>query len=94
MMEVYREAVRIAQLDHPFGAWTASVAATPAASCGFPDRGRIAVGAPADLVLFRARSMTELLARPQSDRIILRGGQVLNAALPDFREMDAIIAAS
>ena len=37
MMEVYREAVRIAQLDHPFGAWTASVTATPAASC--PDIG-------------------------------------------------------
>ena len=39
MMEVYREAVRIAQLDHPFGDWAASVAATPAASCGFAGRG-------------------------------------------------------
>ena len=28
MMEVYREAVRIAQLDHPFGGWAASVTAT------------------------------------------------------------------
>ncbi|WP_428487313.1 cytosine deaminase [Rhodopila sp.] len=93
MMEVYREAVRIAQLDHPFGDWAASVAAIPAASCGFPDRGRIGVGAPADLVLFRARSMTELLARPQSDRVILRGGAVLDATLPDFREMDAIVGA-
>lgn len=94
MMEVYREAVRIAQLDHPFGAWAASVTATPAASCYFPDRGRIAVGAPADLVLFRARSMTELLARPQSDRAILRAGKPLNVSLPDFREMDAVVGAS
>jgi cytosine deaminase len=93
MMEVYREAVRIAQLDHPFGTWAASVTATPATACGFADRGRIAVGAPADLILFRARSMTELLARPQSDRIILRAGKPLNAALPDFREMDAIVGA-
>jgi cytosine deaminase len=92
-MEVYREAVRIAQLDHPFGAWTASVAATPAAACGFTDRGRIAVGAPADLVLFRARSMNELLARPQADRAILRGGKVLAASLPDFRELDPIVGA-
>jgi cytosine deaminase len=91
MMEVYREAVRIAQLDHPFGTWAASVTATPAASCGFTDRGRIAVGAPADLVLFKARSMTELLARPQSDRTILRNGKRLDAGLPDFREMDAIV---
>jgi cytosine deaminase len=94
MMEVYREAVRIAQLDHPFGDWTASVAAIPAASCGFADRGRIAVGAPADLVLFRARSMNELLARPQADRMILRDGKVLAASLPDFRELDRVVGAS
>jgi cytosine deaminase len=93
MMEVYREALRIAQLDHPFADWTASVAATPAASCGFADRGRIVVGAPADLVLFRARSMTELLARPQSDRTILRGGRVLDAVPPDYRELDAAVGA-
>ncbi|WP_428536487.1 cytosine deaminase [Rhodopila sp.] len=92
MMEVYREAVRIAQLDHPFGSWAASVTATPAASCRFTDRGRIAVGAPADLVLFRARSMTELLARPQSDRAILRAGKPLNVSLPDFRELDQALA--
>ncbi|MEA2740475.1 MAG: cytosine/creatinine deaminase [Acetobacteraceae bacterium] len=93
MMEVYREAVRIAQLDHPFGGWAASVTATPAASCGFTERGRIAVGVAADLVLFRARSMTELLARPQSDRAILRNGKPLDASLPDFREMDAVVGA-
>jgi cytosine deaminase len=93
MMEVYSQALRIAQLDHPFGDWAASVAAVPAASCGFADRGRIAVGAPADLVLFRARSMTELLARPQADRVVLRGGSVLDAVAPDFREMDAVVGA-
>lgn len=93
MMEVYREAVRIAQLDHPFGGWAAAVAPVPAAACGFADRGRIAIGQPADLVLFRARSLNELLSRPQSDRVVLRGGRVLNAALPDFREMDAVVGA-
>ncbi|WP_428490331.1 cytosine deaminase [Rhodopila sp.] len=91
MMEVYREAVRIAQLDHRFGAWGASVTATPADSCGFADRGCIAVGAPADLVLFRARSMTELLARPQSDRVILRTGKPLDVSVPDFRELDLVL---
>ena len=91
MMEVYREAVRVAQLDHPFGTWADSVTATPAAACGFLHRGRIAAGAPADLVLFRARSMTELLARPQADRVILREGRRIDTALPDFRELDAIV---
>jgi cytosine deaminase len=93
MMEVYREAVRIAQLDHPFGAWTASVTKTPAAACGFKDNGRIAIGAAADLTLFKARSMTELLARPQFDRTILRNGKPIDTTLPDFREMDAIVGA-
>jgi cytosine/creatinine deaminase len=93
MLEVYREAVRIAQLDHPFGDWTASVTATPAASCGFANRGRLAEGAPADLVLFRGRSMTELLARPQSDRVVLRNGKILDAVPPDFRELDAVVGA-
>jgi cytosine deaminase len=93
MMEVYREALRIAQLDHPFGDWAASVAQVPAASCGFADRGVIAAGAPADLVLFRGRSMTELLSRPGSDRVVLRGGVVLDAVPPDFREMDAVVGA-
>jgi len=93
MMEVYREAVRIAQLDHPYGDWASSVAAIPAAACGFADRGRIAVGQPADLVLFRGRSMNELLARPQAGRVVLRNGQVLQAELPDFREMDAVVGA-
>jgi cytosine deaminase len=93
MMEVYREAVRIAQLDHPFGAWAASVTATPAASCGFSDPRRIAIDARADLVLFKARSMTELLARPQSDRIVLRNGKPIDTTLPDFRELDTVIGA-
>jgi cytosine/creatinine deaminase len=91
MMEVYREAVRIAQLDHPFGTWATSVTATPASSCGFAGRGRLAAGATADLMLFRARSMTELLARPQSDRMILRNGRPIDTSLPDFRELDAIV---
>jgi cytosine/creatinine deaminase len=43
------------------------------------------------LVLFRARSMTELLARPQSDRVILRSGRHIDTTLPDFRELDAVI---
>jgi cytosine deaminase len=37
--------------------------------------------------------MTELLARPQSDRLILRGGKPLDVFLPDFREMDAVAGA-
>ena len=44
-----------------------------------------------NLILFRARSWTELLARPQSDRIVLRGGQPIETTLPDYRELDDLM---
>jgi cytosine deaminase len=36
--------------------------------------------------------MTEFLARPQSDRVVLRGGRVIDARPPDFRELDRALA--
>jgi cytosine/creatinine deaminase len=92
MLEVYREAVRIAQLDHPFGDWAGSVSTVPAAALGLSSWGMIAVGEPADLVLFRARGMTELLARPQADRVVLRHGRVIDTEPPDFRRLDGLLA--
>ena len=91
MLEVFRESARILHLDHPFADWPAAAARRPAEAIGIEDRGRIAVGLLADLVLFRARGMTELLSRPQSDRVVLRAGRVLDAALPDWRELDATL---
>ena len=44
----------------------------------------------ADLVLFGARHPHELLARPQSDRIVLRRGRVLDARLPDPAVLDGV----
>jgi len=94
LLEVFREAVRIGQLDRPLGAWPAAVAATPAAIMGLPEAGRMRVGGPADLVLFRARHYSELLARPQSDRIVLRAGQPIDTALPDHRALDHLFGAA
>ncbi|TQF78602.1 cytosine deaminase [Elioraea sp. Yellowstone] len=91
MVEVFQSAVRIAQLDHPLADWPNAVAATPASVMGLPDRGAIRVGLPADLVLFRARFWHELLARRQSDRIVLRAGRPIDTTLPDHRELDALM---
>jgi cytosine/creatinine deaminase len=90
-LEVFREATRIAQLDHPFGSWPESVTRMPADHMGLgPDHGRITSGVPANLVLFRARNWTELLSRPQHDRVILRHGKRLETMLPDYRELDGL----
>jgi cytosine deaminase len=61
---------------------------------GLPDAGVIRVGGPADLLLFRARSDTELLSRPQSDRIVLRAGCQIDTTPPDYRELDQALAGS
>ena len=92
MLEVLREATRIAHLDHSRADWAASFTTHPAASCGF-DAPSLAPGAPADLVICRARSPTELLARPQSDRIVLRAGRAIDRTLPDFAELDDLMEA-
>ena len=85
MLEVWREAVRILHLDHSAD-WTGAVAATPAALMGQPPP--LAVGSPADLVLFSARLPHELLSRPETGRTVLRRGRVLDARPPRWDELD------
>ena len=50
-------------------------------------------GAAADMVLTRARSMTELLSRPQSERTVLVAGRAIDTTLPDYAELDTILTA-
>lgn len=93
-LEVFSQAVRIAHLDHPIGDWPAAITRTPADAMGLSERGRISVGKPADLVLFRARDYSELIPRRQADRIVLRGGAAIDGTLPDYRELDTVIGRS
>ncbi|GGD87932.1 cytosine deaminase [Rhizobium anhuiense] len=92
-VEVFREAVRILHLDHPLDTAARVVTTSPAAIVGRPDKGRIAAGDPADLVLFSARRWSEFLSRPQSDRVVLRRGKVIDRSLPDYRELDSVVGA-
>lgn len=90
MIEVLREATRIGHLDHADPDWTRAFLETPARACGFAPPS-LAPGAPADLVVTRARNWTDLLARPQSDRIVLRGGRAIDRTLPDHAELDPLM---
>jgi cytosine/creatinine deaminase len=89
--EVFSQAVRIAQLDAPYSNWCQSVTTIPADLMGLPAQGRIGVGLPADLILFKARSFSELLARTQTDRQVLRLGQLIDSRLPDYAELDDLM---
>ena len=90
MIEVMREATRIAHLDHSRGDWVEAFLTAPAHACGF-EAPSLAAGAPADLVITRARSWTELFARPQTDRIVLRAGRAIDRTLPDYAELDDLM---
>ena len=95
--EVFREGARILHFDHPQAeafAWARAVGADPAAIGGFTYAATIEAAAPADLVLFSARSWTELMSRPQADRTVLRKGTAIDTTLPDYRELDDLMGAS
>ena len=90
MVEVLREATRICHLDHSDPPWVEAVSAVPNRMCGFSEC-RLKPGDPADFVIFNARNMSELLPRPQSDRIVIRNGTAIDRTLPSYRELDDLM---
>ncbi|AVF02630.1 MULTISPECIES: cytosine deaminase [Devosia] len=95
--EVLREGARILHFDHPQAdalAWTRAVSADPAAIARFAFTGELKAGASADLVLFKGRNWTELMSRPQADRIVIRAGKAIDTTLPDYRELDDLMGPS
>ena len=95
-IEVLREGARILHFDHPLdGAWSwaRTVAGDAAKIAGFDYTAEIAVGAPADLLLFRARTWTELSISPAVRPRVLRNGVAIDTTLPDYRELDDLMEA-
>ncbi|WP_428031120.1 cytosine deaminase [Ancylobacter sp.] len=90
LVEVYREAARIAHLDHPHGDWPAIIAREPAAHMGV-EAGVLATGTTADLSIFPARSLNEWLSRAPTERLVLRGGLAIDTAVPDYADLDDLM---
>jgi cytosine deaminase len=90
-LEVFNQAARIAHLDRPYSDWVNAITQTPADLMGLSNVGRIGVGLTADLVLFKARSFSELLSRNQHDRVVLRDGRAIDTTLPDYSELDNLV---
>lgn len=88
MAELYRQATPMMHLDHPVAIWPATVSTTPAAMIGRTDLGRLTAGMPADMIIFPARNWSEFCARPATDGILLRGGQVCPTKPPAFARLD------
>lgn len=94
VLEVFEQAVRIAHLDTPYGNWIESVTTTPAKLMGLNNIGKITAGNNADLIIFPARYFSELLARSQHDRIVIRQGKKIATQLPDYSELDDLMMIS
>ncbi|HET7837960.1 MAG TPA: cytosine deaminase [Variovorax sp.] len=92
MLDTFTQAVKILHLDHPLGDWIRAATETPAAIMGI-DRGVLRAGAPADLLVLKARNYSEMLSRTQFDRTVLRAGQAIDTTLPDYRLLDDLMRA-
>ncbi len=90
-LEVYRQASRICHFDHPVGKWPQAITGAAAKIMGLDNYGTLTVGGLADLVLFRGRTWTELLSRPESDRTVVRGGRAIERVIPDYSELDDLM---
>ncbi len=86
LVEVYIESVRLAHLDTRLAYSPAVVTTGPAAIMGLPGYGLVAPGSPADLIVFSARKLYSLLARPATPRRFIHGEGFRDAVLPDFDE--------
>lgn len=86
LLQVLTLGALTAHLDDPLAQWIHSICTTPAAAMGLAWDGRLRVGAPADLVLLTGRNSFEACGRPE--RRVLRRGSLIDAGLPDFRELD------
>jgi cytosine deaminase len=91
MLDTFVQAVRILQLDHPVGDWITAASTIPAAIMNLPEHGSIRTGAAADLLVLKARNYSELLARAQSDRVVIRNGRAIDTTLPDYRLLDDLM---
>jgi cytosine/creatinine deaminase len=94
VVDTFRQAVRILHADHPLTGAPSLVGTAPAVMGKFAGHGRIAVGASARLIIFNARTINEIVSRPQSDRVVIVGGERSSAKAPDYSELWQETAAS
>ena len=90
-VEVFREATRIVQFDHNGLNWLQTLTTSPGGLMRLHHKGGLEIGAPADLILFRARTLNELNSRPQADRKVFANGRLIVDRLPDYRDLDRVL---
>ncbi|KAL6782606.1 hypothetical protein ACKKBG_A07455 [Auxenochlorella protothecoides x Auxenochlorella symbiontica] len=88
MLEVFVQGCRMAHLDRPYEDWVRSVGSVPAQAMGLEGHGTLCPGSSADFVVFRGRCYSELMSRPQHDRLVVRAGRPIDARPPPYELLD------
>jgi cytosine deaminase len=88
LIDVLAAATIIGHLDQPLGDWLSAITRTPADLMNLPDAGKLRVGSNANLVIFSARRLSELLAQPENDRVLIRGGNCVTPRRLDYSKLD------
>src|SRR5262249_17482543 len=86
-VDTFRQAVSILHLDHPLTDAPALVGPAPARIANLKEHGHLAIGYPARLIVFNARSLNEIVSRPQTDRMVIDNGRSSRARAPDYSEL-------
>ncbi|CAN7758847.1 cytosine deaminase [Variovorax sp. LjRoot130] len=92
LLEVLGGGIRLGHLDTDLAEWPGAITRRPFEAMGVQG-GVLRVGSPADLVLFRERSHSELFARRGAGRVVIRHGKRIDAAPPDYRTLDHLFRA-
>lgn len=88
MVEVYVQSVRLAHLDSRLAFSPSIVTTGPASIMGLQGYGQIAPGSPSSMVVFGARKLYSLLARPSTPRRFIHGEEFRDPMIPSFEEME------
>jgi len=91
LLEVFAGGVKIGHLDAAMNEWASAVTTIPAGVIKASHIGPFKAGMAANFQIFSGRSFSELLARRQGDRLVIRNGAPIDTTLPDYRDLDRII---
>jgi cytosine deaminase len=90
LFDVFSMSLRLGQLD-ALDVWSRSITTTPASAMGIVSERSLVPGQIADFVLFKGRTFSELFARHQHDRVVIRAGKAIDTTPPDYRLLDHLM---
>jgi cytosine deaminase len=88
-IETFRHSVAVYHLDQDIGDSLRMFGPLPAQMMGIAPQGSLAAGTSANFTIIPARSLNEIVCRPQANRIVVSNGRALRGALPEFPDYEA-----